>query len=279
MNFIKQCKGKDISKIPASKLVENDFYYVSKKYDGNYVQIHKKGDKVKFYTSGAKEFYPIDIADKLMEMEEDFILEAEYIANTDGKLGSRGKCTLTTARTLFSKGLPYYNRGGVFKVFNLIHMDDFDSRINRLWMLDLPKELERVDQITVSSLSNGKEIKDKYVASGYEGAMVVSLSAEYKPGKRVNNVIKLKSRETVDLVCFGVLPGEGKYEGLIGSLQLTDTDTGITVCVGSGLSDKDRHRNPKVFLDKVVEIEYERIDKTYIQPVYKGVRYDKNLEY
>ena len=51
--MIKQCKGKDLATVPTSELLAE--YYDSIKYDGNYVQIHKNGMQVKFYTSAVKD--------------------------------------------------------------------------------------------------------------------------------------------------------------------------------------------------------------------------------
>ena len=47
--MIEQCKGKDLTDVPKSRLLP-DGWYTSIKYDGNYVQIEKKGNEVKFYT-------------------------------------------------------------------------------------------------------------------------------------------------------------------------------------------------------------------------------------
>ena len=52
--------GKDYSKIAKSSLIKilskKDSWYVGTKFDGNYVQIHKKGEAVLFYSSGGEPF-------------------------------------------------------------------------------------------------------------------------------------------------------------------------------------------------------------------------------
>ncbi len=80
--MIKQCKGKDLGKVPKSKL--DDLFYASIKYDGHYVQIHKVNDKVRFFTSGGKEFYHELAAEAVKALgQNNAILEAEFIANTE----------------------------------------------------------------------------------------------------------------------------------------------------------------------------------------------------
>lgn len=288
--MIKQCKGKDLGKVPKSKLLKEG-WYASIKYDGNYVQIHKKGNEIKFYTSGNKEFYIEHIADELINLNPntDFIIEAEYIADSEGKLGDRTKAAkLTTYRTNYSKGLPSGAVPGrdIFKVFDCIYFNNtipnshtpigsFEHRLKLLNVIELGTHCETIvmnkqwdlDKIDVESFLN----------KGYEGIFLKHKDHIYKPGKRVNDAIKIKGRTSVDLWCVGVKPGEGKYLGMIGALILTDKE-GRQVDVGSGLTDEDRSKPPYEFLTKVIEIEYEQILDTYIQPTFISVRNDKTVK-
>jgi ATP-dependent DNA ligase len=293
--MIKQCKGKDIEKVPKSKLLQ-DGWYASIKYDGHYVQIHKKGNNVTFFTSGGKEFYIEHIADELCNLNPnvDFIIECEYIADTTGKLGCRGSAAkLTTYRTNFAKGLESGSIVGkdIFKVFDLIYYDNsiigcnwipehnikFDRRLSDLKSIELGTHCELV--ITPYKAFNLDKIDvNSFLDEGYEGLYLKHKDHIYEPGKRVNTAIKLKGRKTADLLCLGMEPGEGKYEGMIGSLILIDTK-GRVVRVGSGLNDSDRLMAfDLTFKDRVIEIEYEQILDTYIQPTYIRVRDDKTKE-
>jgi len=91
-------------------------------------------------------------------------------------------------------------------------------------------------------------------------------------------LVKYKKRPTVDLLCIGTAKGEeGKqYEHAIGSLILQDSK-GRTVNVSSGLSKELRFKDPDTFIGKVIEIEYEQIIDTYIQPAFICIR-EKNPE-
>ena len=107
--------------------------------------------------------------------------------------------------------------------------------------------------------------------------MLIEPHVKYHVGKRVNHSIKLKYRPTADLLCIDVEQGEGKYTGMIGSLVLQDM-TGRVVKVGSGLSDFDRTMLSGHFINSIIEIEYEQIMDTYIQPTFIRVRDDKTKE-
>jgi len=279
--MIPQCKGKDLLKVPASKLSQGP-YLVSIKYDGQYVQIQKIGNKVKFFTSGGKEFYIEEIANYLIENnpDENFIIEAEFIGNSRGKLGDRTKCgILTTWRTDFVKGYKSKYSNEKFMVFDLIDKKlPFSYRYKKLKKLQLT--LHPNMQIVSCEKMNLDKAREKVIGitrDGYEGFYLKHIDHLYRPGKRVNNAIKLKKRPTADLYCIGVEPGEGKYEGKIGSLVLEDSK-GRIVKVGSGLSDKQRDYGMHMFMYKVIEIEYEQILDTYIQPTFVRVRNDKTKE-
>jgi DNA ligase-1 len=112
------------------------------------------------------------------------------------------------------------------------------------------------------------------VNKGWEGMYLKHKTHTQRAGKRVNDAIKLKFRATADLLCVDMEPGEGKYEGMIGSLILRDSE-GRLVSVGSGLNDIDRQRPDMYFINKVIEIEYEQIIDTYIQPTFVRIREDK----
>ena len=277
--FVKQCKGKDITKIPLSKRpMLRSKYIAMKKYDGNYIQIHKKGSEVKFYTSGGKEFYWTNVADELLRLSEDFILECEYIADTKGLLGDRTSCSTGTYRANYSKGIANdLPLGYKIAVFDIIDTTlTALQRIGLVWQYIKPNTSLHLFPIhyKVTTLLEANEELNEYIAEGGEGMFLRHIDHMYKEGKRLNDAIKLKHRPTADLKCVEVKEGEGKYIGMIGSLVLEDS-AGIRVDVGSGLSDEDRKQYPMYFIGKVIEIQYEQMLDTYIQPVFIGIREDK----
>ena len=301
--MIKQCKGKDLAKVPKSKLLLSD-WFPSIKYDGNYVQIHKIGNTVKFFTSGGKEFYFDLVAHHLIEMNPvtNFIIECEWIAETDGKLGARTKCSTGSYRANYAKGIKskVNNEAIRFMAFDILQFDSstitmsekamFKDRIKFFNMLEFPMQIVPVSKYEKSFDLNDINIKS-FINEGYEGIFIKHATHIQEEGKRVNTAIKLKDRPTADLLCIDVLAGEGKYEELIGSLVLKDKE-GRIVSVGSGLDDNQRGADiylytdkgkslyklgvePDWYIGKVIEIKYEQIIDTYIQPTFVRVREDK----
>jgi len=139
-----------------------------------------------------------------------------------------------------------------------------------------------------NTLINNQEELDillkKVVENGFEGVMGKSPNWYWKDTKsRTVDLIKYKKRKTVDLLCIGATEGTGKYTGMIGSLRLTDK-AGRIVDTGSGMTDEERHLDPSYFIGQVIEVYYETIMDTYIQPTfgdeYEGVliRKDKTAE-
>lgn len=295
LELIKPCKGKDLFKVPASKLIDDDKWNASIKRDGNYVQIRKKGDEVVLLTSGGKQLAMEWFAKKIRAIFQcyDVTLSTEFVYDYNvnkGKLGSRRLCgILNTYRVNYNKGIdtPQDDK---------CHFHVFD-------ILELTKTIGGVEVI----VDNTTTYKDRYVAmltyitgfkhlsaaishkgtlaelknrthalvnEGYEGMFLFHDSHLNRAGKRVNDAVKIKYRPTADLLCVGVTPGEGKYEGLIGALELVDSK-GLKVSVGSGLSDADRALLPSVYLNRVIEIAYEQKLDTYIQPVFKYLRLNK----
>jgi DNA ligase-1 len=284
--MIEQCKGKDLIKVPSSKL-NRGLWFGATKYDGHYGQIHKLVDSVVFYTSGGKPF-------KLPKLEQElitafgsmqFVLEYEYNMENTGMLGDRTKCgKLTTYRTNTEKGICNSSLEGkeVFRVFDIISYDGelittpFSNRLKTLTQFS--KQFPtRIQLVEFDCLPLEDQIADakRLVKLGWEGKYIKHPNHTYQLGKRVNEAIKLKYRPTADLLCIGVEPGEGKYLGMIGSLVLKDSASRI-VKVGSGLSDSDRVKLPSQFIGQVIEVEYEQILDTYIQPTYIQVREEKS---
>jgi len=286
--MFKQQKAKTYGKDKIKDL--SGTWRLSKKYDGHQVFIEKIGTEVKFFTSQGKQFNIEVIREPLSTLEEDFVLIGEYLYNCDGKLGSRAKSAkLTTFRTNYSKGKlnntidEELSKVMIFDCIQLcantsLYNMPFTERINFLMQLELPKQLQVVHTTTLCTFETAKDLVETWVLNGWEGGMLMRPDAPYDYGKRVHHAVKLKGRPTADLLCIQIAPGTGKYEGLIGSLALRDSE-GRIVYVGSGLSDEQRNKTKDYFIGKIIEISYEQVnDTTYIQPVFVGVRLDKDKE-
>lgn len=86
------------------------------------------------------------------------------------------------------------------------------------------------------------------IAEGFEGAIVKRLDAPYVCGARASAWGKLKPRRTFEVRVVSVVPGTGKYAGMVGALQCVDAQ-GRSIALGSGFTDADRARwvDPAVF--------------------------------
>lgn len=287
-------KGKSLDKLPKKETesFDTDIFAVSTKYDGNQIFIVKRNNKVTWFTSDHKQFDIPGLGTELLNNKSDFILVAEFMYNCEGKLGDRKhSAILTTLRTCWNKSianpssfkeelcnikvfdcLPYINS----ELCSFIQYDlPYEKRLEVAGLLHFPSQISK----TKSKLMTGAEAKlysKKLVNEGWEGVMCIDPKSKYQAGKRVNYSVKLKYRKTTDLLCIDILAGEGKYDGMIGALVLQDSESRI-VSVGSGLDDADRRPElSDYYLCKIIEIEYEQIMDTYIQPVFVQVRLDKH---
>ncbi len=279
MNFIKQMKGKQLDKLPVSKKPYNDkMYYLSKKLDGHYVQIHidTVARDVTFYTSGAKEFYLSDIADQLLDAVAPLllplvVLEAEYIYHSTGKLGSRvNSAKLTTYRTNHAKGIKTTgSKLDAFNIFNMIDdINDFSERNFYMSLMQEQTNVKVIEQIHIDYDTAVNRVKC-WVSKGWEGGMLNDPDIYYQPGKRVNDIIKLKYRPELVATVAAELEGEGRLEGSIGALTCV-LENGKTFKVGSGLDDYMRSLWG-AFIGQKVEIEFESYsaDGIPLQPTFK----------
>jgi len=259
--------------------------YAPTKYDGNYVTIRVEDGRPTFTTSGGLNYTHTDDGGNAFYNIPDNVYIAERIYGY-GKLGDRNKCNLKGPKTAQT------STGHSYKIFDVLSLRDYDkgTTLNRY-----EARQHTLQGIFMSSTlaGRGKLIEcqrelDKYleeiVHMGYEGVMCIYPAWRWENTKsRTVDFCKYKKRPTVDLYCIGYTEGTGKYEGLIGSLKLQDK-SGRIVDVGSGMSDNDRHLHPNYFVGQVVEMFYEQIVDTYIQPTfgdeYEGVlvREDKTID-
>lgn len=95
---------------------------------------------------------------------------------------------------------------------------------------------------------------------GWEGLM---LNKDTKwQNKRNNGILKIKTFFEADLLCTGIVEGQGKYEGTLGLIECDYK--GYTLGVGSGFTDEQRDyywKHPEMIVNHVVEIKYKNETK------------------
>jgi len=233
--------------------------------------------KVQYASSGGVSYKPDQLT--IFDSAPEGVYLAERIG-TDGKLGDRTTCALRGP-----DGSKVAN-GHRYIVHDRLTPDEYalgkSKRTYQFRYLSLCKALNyQEDVVETHIVNNEEELEQRLkeaVDQGYEGIMMKDLDWRWKrTSSRTAEFLKYKKRPTADLMCVGYVEGLGKYDGMIGSLILKDSE-GRTVSVGAGLSDQDRDSHPLEFMGRVIEIEYEQILDTYIQPVFITVREYKEID-
>lgn len=257
------------------------------KYDGRHTTIVKHPDQtIEYFTSGGKVFELLD--DQVFGFDDTpvGVYFAEMMGEgIEGRLGERIHSGIqTTMFTNTGKGL-FNKHKPTWRIFDYITIADYDVGVCELPYISRWSYLK--DKIPTNFLAYDMECETKAhwdmfhtkaVAEGWEGTVCVDHLQQWKAStSRPFTNIKRKDRKDADLLCIGVNPGTGKYEGMIGSLKL-QSKTGIEVDVGSGMTDADRAGLHAYYIGSVVEIVYEQMMDTYIQPIFVRVRDDKTKE-
>ena len=250
------------------------------KYDGNYVVIEVSSDfKRTYHTSGGLQYTHVKEPEYMNYLKPGYYI-AERIAK-GGKLGTRRYCNLTGPKT------DQLSSGHAYIIHDYLTYEEYQN--GKATTPYFRRLTELVDQfnipdnvltysVVVYDNEGLEKLLTKVIKDGYEGLMLKDPDWFWKDTKSRNiECAKYKKRPTVDLLCVGVTDGTGKYEDMIGALVLQDSKR-RQVQVGSGLNDDDRSKHDEFFIDRVIEIEYEQLMDTYIQPTFITVRMDKSSE-
>ena len=102
--------------------------------------------------------------------------------------------------------------------------DSFEkrSKILRKIIQNKPFKIITAKQIITGDAKKAKEFYKKALKDNQEGVMMKNLKAEYKPGRRVGHMLKIKPEERdLDLVITGAEYGTGKRSGWLSSFILS----------------------------------------------------------
>lgn len=160
----------------------------------------------------------------------------------------------------------------------------YEERLKELLNMSFyPRFVVVVESMKVNTLAECVKFYEHMRELGEEGAIIKVANSLWED-KRSKNMVKMKAEETADLICTGVEEGQGKYKGMIGNLICETSDGKLVVGVGTGLVDADRKKHPSEFISKIVEVGYNEVitakgktTKSLFLPVYKGIRFDKNV--
>ena len=257
------------------------------KYDGERVQVHKKGDEVVLFSRRLERIsgqYPDAVAlARLNVAAGDAILEAECVA-VDVESGE-----LLPFQELMHRRRKYGVDEAMEQypvslfMFDALYVDGKDLTLEvyplRRKMLEKAlKENDRVKaakQIKTGSAKELEEFFEEAIEAGCEGLICKSVGADsvYQAGARGWLWIKYKRdyrsemKDTVDLVVVGAFHGRGKRAGTYGALLLAaynkEADTFETVTkLGTGFTDEDLRKLPELLEKHVVPRRHSRVQST-----------------
>ncbi len=135
-----------------------------------------------------------------------------------------------------------------FHVFDLPNPDTpFEQRYRQLKELveaSSSPYLFLVEQHSVESHAALMAELDEIVASGAEGLMLKRKASLYRAG-RSDDLLKVKTHEDAEATVVRHLPGSGKYQGMMGSLEV-ELENGRRFRIGTGFTDADRQNPPPI---------------------------------
>lgn len=142
--------------------------------------------------------------------------------------------------------------------------------------------IDLVPRLGISSVPEEWESKAvQLIDQGHEGLILKKVKAGYTPGKRNEDLMKIKEECEFDLLCVGFQKGtaDSKYANTVGALVVMDkVGTKFTV---SGMTDKQRNEwwmYPEKIVHKVVKVKAKNVmkDGSLREPRFNVVRFDKN---
>lgn len=134
------------------------------------------------------------------------------------------------------------------------HTQTFDQRVKDMQAIAKQQKVAWLHAVTQTKLRNDAELftlLEHTVKKGGEGLMLHLGSSQYHTG-RSNHLLKLKPLLDAEAKVIGILPGKGKFSGMMGALLL-QLENGQTFKLGSGFTHNEREFPPSIG----TEISYE----------------------
>ena len=255
------------------------------KYDGERIQIHKKGDEVVLFSRRLENIssqYPdaIGLIQKHAKVKN-AILEAECVAvDTDtGEMKPFQELMHRRRKYGVQKAMEEYPVS--LFMFDALYVDGKDLTlepypVRRKALEEAIKESERVNISKYLITSSAKELEKFFleaIEDGCEGLVCKSIAEDsvYQAGARGWFWIKYKRdyksemKDTVDLVVVGAFHGRGKRAGTYGALLLAaynpdkDVFETVTKC-GTGFTDEDLAKLPKMMQKHIIQHKHPRVN-------------------
>jgi len=190
---------------------------------------------------------------------------------------------------LIVPGLTFQESSGMIRSNNptptaSFHMIDLPQVENQFterltYMDDLHLIGNHVLKVPHKILYSEDEVLEYYQAcrmAEYEGAVIKSIDYEYR-GTRSYDWMKMKPKDTIDVVVTGIYEGKGKYKSIMGGVTV---DFNGVNNVGGGWSDEQRFNywvKPLLIVGKCIEVSYMELtnDGNFRHANFERLREDK----
>jgi len=127
------------------------------------------------------------------------------------------------------------------------HPGTFTRRVRKMVKLTETLKiswLQPIPQIRLNSEDALLNMLDEIVTKGGEGLILHRADSLYHSG-RSDDLLKLKPWQDAEATVVEILPGKGKFNGMMGSLLVTD-ESARRFRIGTGFSNKERKNPPAV---------------------------------
>ena len=185
-----------------------------------------------------------------------------------------------------------------FEIYEVLPVEEFEKGESKLTYKDRRNNvlnplsvainragLENIKVVPIiyegTDKSKIKELLNQADSDGWEGLML-NKDTKWK-NKRNNGILKVKSFKHADILCTGIVEGDGKYKGTLGLIECDYK--GYKLGVGSGFTDEQREyywNHPQKIIGKIVQIKYKCETKNKqggisVQfPIFEIIRDDKS---
>ncbi|MDQ0375617.1 ATP-dependent DNA ligase [Cellulomonas humilata] len=219
---------------------------VDSKLDGIRIQVHREGDDVRVFTRSLDDItarVPEIVAAVRAMPASDLVLDGEALAvGPDGRprpfqetaARSATKDAEVAAVTTLT---PFF--------FDALHVDGVDlldaPLLRRLDALDAVAGPSVVHRLVTADVDEARSYFADVVLAGQEGVVIKSADAPYEAGRRGAAWIKVKPRNTLDLVVLAVERGSGRRQGTLSNIHLGARDGDGFVMLGKtfkGMTDE-----------------------------------------
>ena len=237
---------------------------IEEKFDGVRARWHEG----KFFSRSMKPFpVPEAICMEFMMQYGDLPLDGEFSIGR-GRFQKTVSVVRNSHSTLLDWSQVEYN------VFDYYAEDRaYEDRIEYLEGIFINHPMVRITKALgyVKSLEDIHAAHRVMKANGGEGLILRNPEALYKLG-RSWDLLKVKSFLDMEVLVVGHTEGEGKHDGRLGALVVTNPSNGTTFKVGTGFSDADRINPPQIGEWATIEFFEFTDDGIPRFPTFKGVR-------